>query len=229
MNADEPDNNFNTRDKVAQLTAPAREARKHNPAYSKIVRRLRLILPTIAFAIMAIVFTWGKRDEPLMEVTPSEKIETVMGKNELINPRFEGSDEKNQPYTLTADRAVQDEKDSKLILLEKPKADLAMNGGNWVAFESTEGAFQQAEGKILLRGGVRFFHDGGYQMDTPELHININDETAITDKDVHVQGPEGTLTAKGLEGRNKENILIFKGPAKLVLNTKTLGTGGLFR
>lgn len=217
------------KDRLVHLAAPVRKKKIFGTRYSKIVRWGRLILPTVALALLAVVFTWSNKENNIVTPQDPKKIENVMGKNELINPRFESTDDKNQPFTLTAARAVQDEKDAKLLILEKPKADLAMNSGNWVAFESTEGAYQQKEGKILLRGGVRFFHDGGYQMDTQELHINVNDETAMTDKDVFLQGPEGTLSAKGLEGHNKDNTLVFKGPVKVVVDTKSLNSGGFLR
>ncbi len=201
-----------------------------NPFYSRVIRWLRLALPLAALAMAAVVFTWTGPQEPLLKRDESAgKINKTVGKNELINPRFENTDEQNRPYTLTALRAVQDEVDDKLVLLEKPVADMMLDNGHWVALEATEGAFQSMERKLLLRGSVRLFHDGGYQLETPELHINIRDNTAVSDKDVHAQGPEGTLDAKGLEGRNNEGLLIFKGPAKLVLNTDSSGQKGFFQ
>jgi lipopolysaccharide export system protein LptC len=204
----------------------AHRPKAYNPVYSRTIRWMKLALPLAALAIAAVAFTWDNRGSMMMREA-SKEIKGTIGKNELINPRFENTDENNRPYTLTAQRAVQDNKDGKVVILEKPKADMTLDNGHWVAIESTEGAFQQEQRKLLLRGSVRLFHDGGYQLETPELHIDIQKSTAMSDKDVYGQGPEGTLTAKGLEGSNETGLLVFKGPAKLVLNTEA--SGGLLQ
>ena len=54
-------------------------------------------------------------------------------------------------------------------------------------------------------------------MDMAELHIDLATRTAHSDTDVKGHGPAGTLQAKGLKGNNETNVLIFNGPAKLVL------------
>jgi lipopolysaccharide export system protein LptC len=209
------------------VAGPRKEsAPAFNPFYSRMIRWMRLALPLAALAIAAVVFTWTGPREALLTLEAA-KIEKTVGKNELLSPRFENIDNENRPYTLTAKRAVQDENDEKLVILENPKADMKLENGHWVAIEAAQGAFQEGERKLLLRGDVRLFRDGGYQLETPELHIDIKNSSAVSDKDVHAEGPEGTLEAKGLEGRNADGILIFKGPAKLVLNTEV--SGGLLQ
>jgi lipopolysaccharide export system protein LptC len=203
----------------------AKSGQAYNPVYSKVIRWMRLALPLTALAIAAVVFSWSGPRESLLSRTMPAEIRKTIGKNELVSPRFENTDAENRPYTLTADRAVQDEADGNVVILEKPKGDMQLENNHWVAMEATEGAFQQNERKLLLRGNVRLFHDGGYQLETPELHIDIAGNTAMSEKDVHGQGPEGTLEAKGLQGDNVKGTLIFKGPAKLVLDTNAMGSG----
>lgn len=195
-----------------------------NPFYSRLIRWLRLALPLTALAIAAIVFTWSGPRQSLLTADMKPELKKTIGKNELVSPRFENTDAQNRPYTLTAQRAVQDEQDGNIVILDKPVGDMMLDNGHWVAMESAEGIFQQSERKLLLRGNVRLFHDGGYQLDTPELHIDVQNNTALSDKDVYGQGPEGTIEAKGLEGDNVKGTLIFKGPAKLVLNTEAMGS-----
>jgi lipopolysaccharide export system protein LptC len=206
------------------VIGPAHRVPNFNPFYSRLIRWMRLALPLAALAIAAIVFTWSGPHQTLLTSNLQPELKKTIGKNELVNPRFENTDAENRPYTLTAKRAVQDEQDGNIVILENPVGDMMLDNGHWVAIESSEGIFQQTERKLLLRGNVRLFHDGGYQLDTPELHIDVQNSTAMSDKDVYGQGPEGTLEARGLEGNNATGNLIFKGPAKLVLDTEAMGS-----
>jgi lipopolysaccharide export system protein LptC len=205
------------------VTQPGKAA--YSPTYSKIIRWMRLALPLTALAIAAIVFSWSGPRQSLLSRTADTEIRKTIGKNELVSPRFENVDAQNRPYTLTAERAVQDKIDGNVIVLEKPRGDMVLEDNHWIAMEASEGAFEQADRKLLLRGNVRLFRDGGYQLETPELHIDIANNTALSEKDVYGQGPEGTLEARGLLGDNIKGTLVFTGPAKLVLNTQAMGSG----
>lgn len=213
------------------VAGDSKKPARQNALYSKFIRWMRLALPLLALGITAVVFTWDNdRGQKFMPPEQESIIPKTAGKNELLNPRFENTDEQGRSYTLTARRAVQDEKDEKVVLLEKPMADMTMANGHWIAIQSHEGAFEQSQRKLLLRGDVILFHDGGYQLKTAELRLDMQNDEAVSETDVSAQGPEGTLDAKGLRGNNIDGTLVFTGPAKLVLYTDMFGknSGGLF-
>ncbi|MEM7617858.1 MAG: LPS export ABC transporter periplasmic protein LptC [Pseudomonadota bacterium] len=201
----------------------------YNPGYSVFVRRMRLILPLIAVILIGVVFTWSNMgDETIISAEDPAAPKTI-GKNELLNPKFESVDDKNQPYTIVAKRALQGNNNDDIVILEEPLADMLLNSGNWVAIKAKQGAFSQEKQSLLLRGDVELFHDKGYQMSMPELHVNMDKNTARTDKDVKGHGPLGTLEAKGLSADSAKGHLSFTGPAKLVLYQGQTGAdlGGL--
>ena len=215
------DINHKTQDeeRIARLSAASGIVSpiSYNPKYSTYIRWLRRILPVIALVIVAVVFAWGNMNDPNIIPAQDAHAPKTFGKNELLNPRFESLDKKNQPYTITAKRASQGESDDNLVMLEKPLADMMLNSGNWVAIKSKEGAFRQDTQRLFLRGDVELFHDRGYQMSMAELHIDLQANTAWSGTDVYGQGPAGTLTAKGLQANNVTGHLKFTGPAKLIL------------
>ena len=103
---------------------------------------MRLVLPLFALSLLAIVFSWGTftQDDILPQIDPAEAPQTI-GKNELLNPRFESNDDKNQPYTITAKRAIQGETNEDLVILEDPLADILLENGNWIAIKAEQGAY----------------------------------------------------------------------------------------
>jgi lipopolysaccharide export system protein LptC len=189
----------------------------HNPGWSRFVRRMRLILPLIALGIFAIVFVWS--DVEQNKIIPAKDLvhAPTVGKNELVNPRFESTDSDNQPFTITAKRAVQNKEDDNLVMLEKPLADMLMKSGEWVAVEAERGSFRQDNKMLLLRGNVRLYHDKGYELEMEELDIDLTRNTALSNTNVTGQGPEGTLASKGLKGNSVEGKIVFNGPVKLIL------------
>ena len=189
-----------------------------NPFYSKFIRRMRLVLPIVALGITAIVLTWNNgRNDKILKNAQNAAPKTI-GKNELINPHFDDKDDKGQPYTITALRATQDDKNEDLMHLDQPKGDIQLNDGHWMAIQSKQGEFQRMNRQLLLQQDVTLFRDGGYQMTMAELHVDMNAKTAHSDSDIHGEGPAGTLEAKGLDGDSINGNLIFKGPATLTLH-----------
>lgn len=203
----------------------ARRHRAPGKAYSRFVRGMRVLLPLIAAGVIGLLVAWP-RVERTMEAIPKEAVipqEKGVGSNELLNPRFESRDKKDQPFTVTATRAMQSANDPQVVLLEKPMADITLKNGTWLAAEAQKGAYRQEEEKLLLEGRVRLFRDDGYELLTEKLLVNIKTHEAWSDVPVRAQGPAGTLDATGLNASGAEEKLVFTGPAKLVLNRAVKG------
>lgn len=199
-------------------------SRKHNAGYSVFIRWMRRVLPLVALCLIALVFSWNQfESDPIPETPKAEKTARTIGKNELLNPEFESMDEKGQPYKITAKRALQGQSaEDDLVILEAPMADIAMEDGSWLAITALQSAFRQATKRLLLKGEVEIFHDQGYTLYTEELDVDMAAGTAKTDLSVQVQGPAGTIDAVGMDADRVAGVLIFKGPAKLVLNEGAL-------
>jgi lipopolysaccharide export system protein LptC len=204
------------------------QVRTHSKSYSVFIKSLRIALPLVALCIMVLLFTWDdvqglfEEDAGFVVVEePAVKAMQSIGKNELLNPRFESEDEEGNPYIVTAKRALQGQSaDDDLIILEEPVADVALSGGQWLAVKAQQSAFKQKSQRLLLKGNVEMFHDEGYTLFTQEMDMDAG--SAQTHTDVHVQGPKGVLDAKGLKAQRLDGTLIFKGPAKLVLSGEGL-------
>lgn len=205
--------------RLDRLSHGRREAGAYDPQkYSAVIRKIRIALPVFAALIIAVILVWDSldsRDIPAVR-EDTDSLKTV-GENELINPRFESRDDKQQPYTITADRAVQSKDNENQVMLEKPLADILLNDGAWIALKANRGVFYQDTQELLLEEQVELFHDLGYRLKTQALHIDVGKQTAWSDKTVEARGPEGALDAAGLKVDSQAGHLVFTGPARLVL------------
>jgi lipopolysaccharide export system protein LptC len=205
-------------ERLSQLSVGGGRPSKINRKYSSFVKSLRFILPLVALGMTVIVLTW---DEAGRRIEPPKKEEIIPAsqniQNELLKPVFNSVDDKNQPYTVTADRATQNRDDADLIELEKPVATLAMNSGEKVDANAASGIYQQKAQKLNLEGAVHLIHSNGYTLTTEELRVDLATHKAYSGRDVRVEGPGGTIDATGLEGDSDGGSLIFTGPAKVIL------------
>ncbi|MCB9990332.1 MAG: LPS export ABC transporter periplasmic protein LptC [Rhodospirillales bacterium] len=209
--------------RFTQLGRTGTQRRLPGKGYSKFVRFMRLALPLVAIGIIGLLLSWPRVEDTIKAVPKETLVPQTVGKNELVNPRFESTDGKSQPFTITAKRAVQSARDPSVILLETPMADILMNDGAWMAAESEHGAYRQDSERLLLEGKVKLFHDRGYEMKTEKLLVNLKDREAWSDMPVYGQGPAGTLEATGMKAESGSSQLIFTGPVRLVLNRSITG------
>lgn len=185
--------------------------------HSSLVRKLRLLLPLAALAIVVVMFSWSDMDK-ISAPVPREKISPqTVGKNELLSPKFQSEDSNRQPYTITAEKAFQKSENLDQVILDKPVADINLKDGTWVALEAATGDFSQSSGNLVLDGQVKVFHDSGYELHTDHMDIDIKNETLSSTKPVTGHGPGADIEASGLTGTGDNKTLIFTGPAKLIL------------
>lgn len=185
--------------------------------HSSLVRKLRLLLPLAALAIVVIMFSWSDMDKISVPV-PREKISSqTVGKNELLSPKFQSEDRSRQPYTITAEKAFQKTENLDQVLLEKPVADIRLKDGTQVSLEAATGDFSQSSSNLILDGNVKVLHDSGYALETNHLNIDIKGESLSSDSPVTGSGPGADIEASGLNGTGGNRTLIFTGPAKLIL------------
>ncbi|MCC6597804.1 MAG: LPS export ABC transporter periplasmic protein LptC [Alphaproteobacteria bacterium] len=205
-------------ERLSRIGRPAPRRSAPTRRYSVFIRWMRVVLPMSALGIVAVLLSWNsvRRDTIVPSAEPSAEARAI-GKNELLAPRFESLDDKGQPYTITARRAVQGEGEDGLVLLDDPMADMVLSGGDWVAVRSDQAAFAQQDQRLLLKDHVTLYHDQGYMMQMSELDVDLKTSVAWTDVSVRGHGPAGTIDAQGLRAESPAGILIFKGPARLVL------------
>jgi lipopolysaccharide export system protein LptC len=196
-----------------------RETGRLGRGYTRFVRAMRVILPLAAVGLVGLVIAWPdmeKRVEPLRkeELIPDSAANM---ENELIKPTFQSIDDKEQPFTITADLATQSRDNPDIVNLENPVGDLSMDDGASLAVKAQSGIYQQKDEKLYLKGLVKLSHNSGYTLESEEMRVNMKTREAFSDMDVYVQGPDGTIQATGLEAFSQKGLLIFKGPAKMVL------------
>ena len=113
---------------------------------SRAVTFLKVTLPLIALVLLGLVLAWPRlnpdpREFRLGAGNISATIDADASR--MIKPRYVGLDENNQPYAVVADTAIQAAGSADNILLAKPKADVTLKDGSWVAVDAREGLYDR--------------------------------------------------------------------------------------
>lgn len=194
------------------------ERRAAGRGYTRFVRVMRVILPLAAIALTAVIVLWDEMGRQMAKVDQEKFMpEMEEARGELLEPKFDSTDSEGRPYTIIADRARQDDNNPKIMLLQKPDAFIQLGTTETMTGKSQSGVYEQEIGKLFLSQDVQLDHSSGYTLQSNELRVDLKTGEAFSDLPVHVEGEMGTIDASGLEAYNARGLVIFKGPAKLIL------------
>lgn len=204
-----------------RLPAPSRTRRA--PTRSQMARRAfvlrwaKRILPLLGVALLAAIALWPefKRTEDRIRVDVRQaglRPDALR----VVRPRYQGRDEQDRPFTVTAAEATQGAEE-EILLLDAPRADILLSDGAWVLLEAREGRYDRARNHLDLAGNVTLYHDGGTMLETDRAAIELGEGAASGDAPVAAQGPFGTLTGEGFHLTERGAVVEVTGRARAVL------------
>ena len=207
-----------TADAIGAMPGFGLPRRSRIDRYSRVIGYAKIVLPGVGFTILAVALLW--QDIVPQAITsrlvPQVGLEALR-QHEMSAPKFVGVDDKNRPYQVEAKSARLASAKSDLVLLERPKASITLDNGNWVAVTSRDGEFNQKSRIIKLDGEVYLFHDANYTFRTEQAIFDTVKNRAWGDKPVIAHGPKGTIEASGFRVEDKGQTIIFTGKAKVLL------------
>ncbi|MEQ9607991.1 MAG: LPS export ABC transporter periplasmic protein LptC [Kiloniellaceae bacterium] len=188
-------------------------------SYSLFVSSMKVLLPALAAGLVLLVIAWPQL---MPDVSRSgldfAKIARDQAKTlNMLNARYSGVDENNQPFNVAADLATQAPDDENVVELQHPKADIKTTEGDLVALTARVGHYRREEEILDLTGTVHLTHDKGFDILTETATINLNDGSATGDMPVSGQGPSGELQSQGFRLSDRGQVIVFTGKSRLVI------------
>jgi len=204
---------------AAMLRAPLAPLAVGGRLASRSVAVLKIALPLAAMVLLGLVLAW-----PRLNPDPREfrigagnlPINIEAEASRMLKPRYVGTDENDQPFTVIADQASHAGSADR-ILLASPKADMTLTDGSWVAVQAREGLFDRVNNTLGLRGSVQVFHDAGHEFNTESADLDMKNGAARGTDPVQGQGPFGHLQSEGFEILDRGARIVFTGKARLEL------------
>jgi lipopolysaccharide export system protein LptC len=183
-----------------------------------LVAVAKRLLPLAAVGLLAVMAIWPEIESNAERgrVAFRRVSEVRPDALHIRAPRYQGVDEQNRPFTVTASTAVQAGQED-IVQLQAPRADMLLTDGGWVYMEADQGRYDKPHNQLDLNGRVTVHHDDGTQFITEQAELDIARGHAAGDAPVAAQGPFGTLTAEGFRLRDRGQVVVFTGNARAVL------------
>ena len=126
---------------------------KRAARHSNWVGLFKYLLPIFAIVIIASLFA-ALMLRPKLQTNISIGSSGIAdGKLIMNNPKLDGLDPQNRPYSVRAVRAIQSVEDPTLVDLDQIDAKLPMENGLWANVKAANGSFDVKQKKLELGGG----------------------------------------------------------------------------
>ena len=184
--------------------------------HSRRVRLLKILLPSGAVAIALAIAgaTWVQS-----RLQGAIDVRSVLFSKDgltMVEPRLSGHAE-GRAYDVSAQRAVQNLQNPKIIGLEGIDGRLEMADGKWAKIESVKGVYDGTREWLTLDGSVVVTTSTGWRVTTEHAEANLTDGHILTDKPIQIVGRTATIAADGLDATDGGHHLLFSGNVRMTL------------
>jgi len=202
--------------------APRRISHSRHVVPNRLVRWGKFALPVVAVALGVAIFYLARVEVRKFQVligdetaVTTEPINSVG----MINARFSGRDNRNRSFTVTAEKAQQNDSESTVIHLVRPKADVDMTDGRQVAIRAESGIYVRTDQMLNLAGDVTVSDNRGFEFHTTSASVDLGQHTATGDAPVTGRGPSGDITSEGFRVLDDGDRVLFTGKTNLTVTT----------
>jgi len=199
-------------------SARARSSAMDALRYSRFVFWMRRGLSFAAFAVIfAVLAFFFVQRQPRQLAMSYERLGHVENDLTMLKPRLTGSDDKGNPFVITAEAAIQDAANPRRARLRDIEADVTTGKNGWVNARARQGSVDMAAGKLELGGGIDLFSDTGYELHTQRASLDLGDSIVTGSSRVTGQGPLGSLAADGFRAARDEGRLVLTGHVQMTI------------
>ena len=208
----------------------ARDERAFDAAHrhSRLVRRLRYILPALAIAAAGLF--WGT-----VRFTPSD-LATILslpsidaGSNSIVMdaPHISGFEGTRRAYEVKADNAVQSLDDPKVMTFSAIDASVGLDEAGTANIDATTGVYDGNDNTLVLSDGIAIRTTTGYWASFQEAVIDLGAGSLVSSEPIEIRTNEGTIRANSVEVSERGKRIAFRnGVSVTYLPTGALAAAG---
>lgn len=207
-----------TEKEVDNLTASFRR-------YRIFVFILKFILPISAITIFVAMLFFAEGKDKTAKITVENISPKHINKDDITsvgvmeNPRIQGLDADNQPYSIMAEQAWQE--NSNLVVMRNITADITTESGSWLSAIAGAGQYFITENVANLQGGVEMFisdeQNAITQIQAQDAQLDIKNSIISSQNPISVKSDMADFAAGGFIANRIEEKITFTGPIKLTI------------
>jgi lipopolysaccharide export system protein LptC len=176
--------------------------------HSSLIHSLRRLLPVLCFLMLAAMGGWAVVSTLFWRFGAADQAGGLVIR--MLKPDFKGRDDKGQPYTLTADSAVRDDRDAALVTMETPVFTLG-SGLQQTHVRAKHGVYREDTRILNLTGDVHLDDAAGYHFVTEHAVVDTQKNNVDGEQHVEGNGPLGRIAASSYAVRDGGAHVFFTG------------------
>lgn len=161
---------------------------------TRLVGWAKILLPVVAVLLIAAMFLASRRTGDVADLFTPEELATLGAGLTLEHPRLAGVTDADQPYELTAKKAVPDGPMAERISFDTPSGRIE-TGQRTISASAEKGMIDRPADRLELEGTVTIETSDGWRGETGQLGIDLEGRTAESPGPVRATGPNGELEA----------------------------------
>jgi lipopolysaccharide export system protein LptC len=165
--------------------------------YSRFVAVMRRILPVAAVVLIGSVVAYSVMPRHQDRFVTMPQSGNIARDLTMTKMSFTGTDEKGNPYKVTAAEVIQDPnwRNKHRAELHEIDADMQFENQSWISASAKRGYFDADAGTLRLDGGISVFTDNGYELHTQSADAYIKTNVLEGTEKVSGHGPLGQFSA----------------------------------
>ncbi len=194
--------------------------------HSRRVRRLRVALPTAGVLLALLVAGIGIATRIEIGLSIGDVKITAEGLS-MDAPRLSGSDGKGRTFTVTAERALQDLSDPRIITLHDIVATVRQPDGQTAEFRAASGVYDAAGQRLQLQEGITIRASDGSAAALRRAEIDLVSGDVTSDAPVAFSSSLGAIRADNMEVGERGGSVTFGGGVRMTVDPNAVRDGGL--
>lgn len=212
---------------ASRVEAAFDSAKRH----SRRVRMLKIVLPTLALiAIGAFVgASWLATPAGVSINLAESSIED--GRLVMADPRLDGFTGNDRPYSMAAQRAIQDLGNTNIFDLEGIEAKLPFDDANWITVAALSGVLDRGANTLNLNDKIELKTDTGITALLQSAKVDFRGGNLDSDTPVDITMSGARIEADSMQVRDRGAVMIFEKRVRMNiepgrLQNGTTGEGG---
>jgi len=198
--------------------------------HSQRVRFLKLALPLVAAAIAIAFPVYSYLAAPAAVPVEADATAFSDGKLVMAHPKLEGFTKQNLPYSMMAQRAIQEVTSESVIQLEGIEAKLPLSAENVAAVSAAHGVYDRAKNTIALDSEFTITMTDGMEARLKSAFLDIAKGNMKTEDPVDIVRKGARITSDTMSVEDHGKVLIFEKRVRVNIDPATLraanGKGG---
>jgi len=197
-------------------------------ARKTVVRVLRILFPTLALAIFASLFLFSNArysDGLSFDGVDFASFEEGL---KLANPRFTGTTNRGEPFSVSAEWALPDAPRPQRVELSKVVGEFILKDGRLVTLSANSGVLRPDDKILTLGEGSKLTTSDGYVVTANSAVINADTNTMTATGNISASGALGQITsdkmraARVVENGKESAYIWFENRVKVRIETPNM-------